>query len=332
MYVWLQSNLHFWVEFALHILALLYIWLACLSPYQKSSNQASATSKPTTPSPYHHCSTMLVMHQRPLPYCALPRCHAISSIAVAVFLHLSVDLHRLFLTMNIPKNCSTSYSTYLTRLICIICVQTIRDVFRVKWCFYLSDVTVEASVLCAVERSHFWGGEARGKNFARLLRKFYESNNEDNSGTASSNSSNNPINVININVLVLVHCTLSISGTASSISSNNPINIININVLCTCTLSIWTNCYVFQLSYRMPKVVITSNKIKLLLNDINTLLALLRLVTTQGDGSKASSLLPLEFGLSRSLHRQTTPYFHRFGSTRSKPSCTSSKREYINAL
>jgi hypothetical protein len=53
--------------------------------------------------------------------------------------------------MNIPKNCSTSYSTYLTRLICIICVQTIRGVFRVKRCFYLSDVTVEASVLCAVE-------------------------------------------------------------------------------------------------------------------------------------------------------------------------------------
>ncbi len=88
----------------------------------------------------------------------------------------------------------------------------------------------------------------------------------------------------------------------------------------------------FQLSYGMPKVVITSNKIKLLLNDINTLLALLWLDTTQGDGSKASSLLPLEFGLSWSLHRQTTPYFHRFGSTRSKPSCTSSKREYINAL
>jgi len=99
----------------------------------------------------------------------------------------------------------------------IICVQTIRDVFRVKRCLYLSDVTVEASVWCAVERSHFWRGEARGKNFTRLLRKFYESNNEDNSGTASSNS------------------------------SNHPINIININVLCTCTLSIWTNCYVFSI-------------------------------------------------------------------------------------
>jgi hypothetical protein len=41
----------------------------------------------------------------------------------------------------------------------------------------------------------------------------------------------------------------------------------------------------------MPKVLITSNKIKLLLNATNTLLALLRLDIAQGDGIKASSSL-----------------------------------------
>lgn len=55
------------------------------------------------------------------------------------------------------------------------------------------------------------------------------------------------------------------------------------------TVDIWTNYYVFHLTYCMPKVLITSNKIKLLLNATNTLLALLRLDIAQGDGIKASS-------------------------------------------
>jgi hypothetical protein len=55
-------------------------------------------------------------------------------------------------TMNIPKNSSTSYSTYLTRQLCIICFQTHRDIFRIKRQWYLSYIIVKASVLYAVER------------------------------------------------------------------------------------------------------------------------------------------------------------------------------------
>jgi hypothetical protein len=169
--------------------------------------------------------------------------------------------------MNIPKNCSTSYSTYLTRLLFIICVQTVRYVFRVKRCFYLSDITVEASVLCAVERSHFWRwSKPRLEKLRRLLRKFYESNNEDNSGTASS------------------------SSISSSTYNNNPINIMNINYInCTMYTVHLNQLLCFSISLSLPKVLITSNRTKMLLYDINTLLALLQLDITQGDGSKASS-------------------------------------------